>query len=269
MKSIGSGRPRVAVFACMHGDERYGARVLKRLETLKDVHGTLTLVIAHPRAMRQNVRYIKKDLNRSFPGARRGILEKRIAYSLAPLARKQDFVLDLHATRSRMERVAITPRLTKHVHEAIRATGIPKVVHLNATHFGKGVLLGVCRAGVALEYGRGFLHRKPEAPLQNVARILEYLGMIGKKSKRKVCSPLSVFDIVGTYAVPDGFREARGLSEFRRIRRGQLVGYNGSKKISARASFYPAFLGKGKYKNTLALMLQKRRYPRTSSRRAT
>lgn len=123
----GSGRPRVAVLGGVHGNERTGVEVLKRLvqglgvapahrdlaEPVGQGRGELTLAIANPDAVELDARFIDVDLNRCFGellGAGSGSsLEQRRARELADHLCGLDVLLDLHATNKPSEPFARLP----------------------------------------------------------------------------------------------------------------------------------------------------------------
>ncbi len=257
---IGSGSPHVAVVACLHGDEKFGLKVLNGLKRLKINEGTLSLIIANPYAIKKNKRFIETDLNRSFPGKTSGSLEQQIAHILSPLIRKQDAVIDLHATRSDFESVGIIVRpITPKLKCLLKATTVSKIMRVNQKKFGRGALIGECKNGISLEYGRAFLKKKKNAelPLKDTMSILRALTMIDRKNESVRKKPKEVFDMIGVFEAPPKFKESPNLREFAHIKRGTIVGHVGTQPIRAKRSFSPAFLGKGKYKGIAALMLKK------------
>ena len=88
---------KILVMGGMHGNEPLGPDIV-RLFRDKPVRGVDT-VLANEQALSANVRFIKHDLNRSFPGnARSKEYEPRRAAELLRLTRKYDIVLDFHNT---------------------------------------------------------------------------------------------------------------------------------------------------------------------------
>lgn len=97
------GGATVFVTATVHGDEINGVGILRRLLDLTDwreLRGTLIAVpVANvPGFLTQSRRLPdRRDLNRSFPGSRRGSLTSRLAETLfREVIRKSDFGIDLH-----------------------------------------------------------------------------------------------------------------------------------------------------------------------------
>ncbi len=88
---------KVLVIGGMHGNEPLGLEVIKLFEK-KPVDDVET-VYANEEAIRNNSRFIKTDLNRSFPGNLKGKdYETKRAASLLKLCKRYDIVLDFHNT---------------------------------------------------------------------------------------------------------------------------------------------------------------------------
>lgn len=87
----------ILVIGGLHGNEKLGlelANLLKR-RPIENVSS----VLANKEAIAKNCRFIKQDLNRSFPGDIKNIdYEQRRAAQLLKLASKYDIVLDFHST---------------------------------------------------------------------------------------------------------------------------------------------------------------------------
>jgi predicted deacylase len=99
----GAPGPTVFVTATVHGDELNGVGILRGLLNDADfstLKGTLIAVpvVNVPGFLNQDRRLPdRRDLNRSFPGSRRGSLTARLAETLfREVIRKSDFGIDLH-----------------------------------------------------------------------------------------------------------------------------------------------------------------------------
>lgn len=95
--------PTVFVSAAIHGDELNGIEIIRRLRklsVLKRLKGTLILVpIVNTYGVTTLSRYMpdRRDLNRSFPGSKKGSLASRIAkIFFDEIVSKCNFGIDLH-----------------------------------------------------------------------------------------------------------------------------------------------------------------------------
>jgi len=96
----------LAIFAGVHGNEKAGVIALQRaIKTLSIRRGTVHSVIANPQAVKQNQRFIEKNLNRCFvkPNRDRSV-EDELARILMGLLDKCDALLDLHGYNGREDR---------------------------------------------------------------------------------------------------------------------------------------------------------------------
>jgi uncharacterized protein len=141
--------PTLFVSAALHGDEIIGVEIIRRvlaLPVMKRLNGTLLAVpIVNTLAFLHRSRYLpdRRDLNRSFPGSRRGSLAARLAdLFLREIVGRCDYGIDLHTG------AVNRPNLPQ-----IRADiGNPEVLRL-ARAFGAPLLLNSApTAGTLREY---------------------------------------------------------------------------------------------------------------------
>ena len=100
---IGKGPgPVVAIFGGVHGNEKVGVEVVRTLaEKLVLTAGTVHLVEANPKAIQQNVRAIKKNLNRCFVRKEDSAESEDIrAQELMDLLDTADVLIDIHASNT-------------------------------------------------------------------------------------------------------------------------------------------------------------------------
>lgn len=87
----------ILVIGGLHGNEKLGLELVNLIKRrpIKNVSS----VLANKEAIAKNYRFIKQDLNRSFPGDIQSVdYEQRRAAQLIKLASKYDIVLDFHST---------------------------------------------------------------------------------------------------------------------------------------------------------------------------
>ncbi len=88
---------KVLVIGGMHGNEPLGLAVIQLLRE-KPIKG-VDAIVANEEANAKNRRFVKKDLNRSFPGSISSLkYESRRAAELLKLCQDYDLVLDFHNT---------------------------------------------------------------------------------------------------------------------------------------------------------------------------
>lgn len=186
----GGPGPRLFVTATVHGDELNGVGILRDLLNDADFTGLKGTLIAVPVAnvpgfLVQDRRLPdRRDLNRSFPGSRKGSLTARLADTLfREVIRQSDFGIDLHTgggERTNYPQVRAdlsNPRVA----ELAAAFGIPLVVggagpegSLRLTAVAAGVPTIVYEAGGARRFERPFIR----VGIEGILSVMRFLRML-------------------------------------------------------------------------------------------
>lgn len=104
-------KKKLLIICATHGNERIGLEVVEKLQA-KKLDRYFDYVVANPRALEKNVRFCDCDLNRSYPGAEESrAYEKRRACEILSMARKYEYVLDMHEASCGTDNFIIIPRL--------------------------------------------------------------------------------------------------------------------------------------------------------------
>ena len=183
---------RLWVSAGIHGDEILGIHIIRRLLGKLDPATLVGTVVAVPFVnsfgLVQQTRYLpdRRDLNRSFPGSKKGSLTARLAHAfMHEIVARCTHGIDLHTAGLHRDNL---PQVRANLdHPATRrmaeAFGAPIMIHANlrdgslreeATSRGIPTLL--YEAGEALRYHGGVVR----AGLDGVLRVMKSLGMIEK-----------------------------------------------------------------------------------------
>ncbi len=252
----GHGRPRIGLVACLHGDEPIGHRAIMTFAAAALLQGSIRAVLAHPRAVAKAKRFFDSDLNRSFAQPKGSSEEGRVARAVLHALAGCDSVIDIHGTNSRIDALAIVTRWNEKTKAILASLPVRNVMYAQSRVFAKGALISHVPTGVSLEYGPTKSDRRYGVAARHITQVLINKGVLpgAKKFYRKKI----VYTIIGTYKVPEPFSPSSKLKEFTRIRKGDYIGHVRGKKFYATKSFYPIFLGKGRYKGSLALMATRR-----------
>jgi len=253
---IGSGHPKIAIVGCTHGDENIGKKVIREIKKIKILQGTLGLVIANEPALKKKKRELKTDLNRSFPGKKGARFEAGLAYRLHQELKKYDLVIDIHATNSKFDKLAIVTRLDPQIKKILSLAPLKKVMLARRSVFGGKEMITHAKSGLAIEYGPNKSGKNYHKALADMLALLANLGVIAGAKKKFIAKEL--YDASGVYKVPEGFRQNKDLRDFHKIRKGQIIGTIRRQSVRSKKDFYPLFLGKGAYKGTLAIAAKKR-----------
>ncbi len=138
---------KLAVVACVHGNEKYGLEVVKRLS------GSISFFIGNEKATRENKRFVDVDLNRAFPGNETGNYEERRAFELAARLKDFDFVIDLHSSSNDCKMFGIITKQNNVKIEFAKKLGLKKLV-IMSEDFAKGnALIDFVKCGLSIEVG--------------------------------------------------------------------------------------------------------------------
>lgn len=193
--------PIVFVSAAIHGDELNGIEIIRRLRKLtilKKLKGTLILIpIVNIYGVTTLSRYMpdRRDLNRSFPGSKKGSLASRIAKTFFDeIVTKCDFGIDLHTAsihKSNLPQVR-TDLNNPITYELAKCFEAPVVLHsslrdgsLREEALNKGIPVLLYEAGEALRFDEKSI-RIGVKGIVNVLRQLEMLPKTTKKKKYKL-----------------------------------------------------------------------------------
>ncbi|MEJ2297493.1 MAG: M14 family metallopeptidase [Woeseiaceae bacterium] len=194
--------PVLFISAAIHGDELNGVEVIRRLldrKALNSIRGTLLAVpIVNVHGFLDQSRYLpdRRDLNRSFPGSRKGSIAARMAHTFVhEIVAKSDYGLDLHTgaiNRSNLPQIRanLDDEATR---EFARAFGVPVIINANmrdgslrqcAADRGTPVL--IYEAGEALRFDEVSIR----AGLRGTINAMRHIGMLPQRKSAKPVSPV-------------------------------------------------------------------------------
>lgn len=188
--------PTLFLSAAIHGDELNGIEIINRIINSKSIQALKGTLIAVPMVNVYGVlnqsRYLpdRRDLNRSFPGSKRGSLAGRMAYTfLNEIVAKADYGIDFHT--GAMHRSNL-PQIRANLDDAetlalAKAFGIPVLLNANL----RDGSLRQCAADLAtkvLLYEAGEALRFDElairAGVKGAIKVMRHLGMLSQVKTR-------------------------------------------------------------------------------------
>ena len=228
--------PRLFVCAAIHGDELNGVEVVRRLlamPLLKRLRGTLLAVpVVNVYGFVAQSRYLpdRRDLNRSFPGSKRGSLAARLAHLfMTEVVARSTHGIDLHTgalhrsnlpqvraclddpETERLARVFGTPVVLdssvrdSSLREAVRERQIPMLVY---------------EAGEALRFDELAIR----AGVRGVVSVMRALGMLPeRRTSRRVPEPFVARGSTWVRAPESGIVVSR-VELGSRVAKGQVLG---------------------------------------------
>ncbi len=227
--------PTLFVSAAIHGDEINGIEIIGRLiksRLLKNLRGSL---IAAPMVnvfgVLNQSRYLpdRRDLNRSFPGSKRGSLAGRIAHLfLNEIVSHCDYGIDLHTgaiNRSNLPQIRANLD-DKATLEMAKAFGVPVLLNANlrdgslrqcAAELGVKILL--YEAGEALRFDELSIR----AGVRGVINVMRHLEMLKpRESKKQPVEPFVARNSTWMRAADSGFvHHRKQLGDY--VQKGEIL----------------------------------------------
>lgn len=227
--------PTLFLSAAIHGDELNGIEIIQRLihsPKLNSLRGTLIAVpVVNVYGVINHSRYLpdRRDLNRSFPGSKKGSLAARMAnLFLEEIVAKCDYGIDFHTGALHRSNLPQIRADLDDEQTAImaRAFGVPVLLNANlrdgslrqaAADLGVRVLL--YEAGEALRYDELCVR----AGERGTISVMRQLGMLPKsRSKKSVIDPVTARTSSWTRATDSGFVQLhKELGD--RVQAGELL----------------------------------------------
>lgn len=228
--------PTVLVSGAIHGDEINGVeicrRVLKRLDPRKLSGAVIVVPVVNVFGFLANDRYLpdRRDLNRSFPGSKRGSLTARLAHLfITEIVDPADIVIDLHtAAGARTNVPQIRANLDDpETKELAEEFGAPFVIHAKvrdgslrqtATERGKKVLL--YEAGQILRFETPAV----ETGVAGVLRVLTATGVGSWDDVSPSAFPVEVRKTTWVRATRSGIADLSGVELGMQVEAGERLG---------------------------------------------
>lgn len=226
--------PVLFVSAAIHGDELNGVEIIRRLlkrKALSSLRGTLLAVpIVNVHGFLDQSRYLpdRRDLNRSFPGSRKGSVAARMASTfMHEIVDKADFGIDLHTgaiNRSNLPQIRgnLDDEATS---QLAKAFGAPVIVNSNVRDGSlrqcaadKGMPMLIYEAGEALRFDELSIR----AGLRGTISAMRHIGMLPSVKKTRPVSPV-VADSTSWVRAPDSGIVIQKVELGSRVAAGQTL----------------------------------------------
>ncbi len=254
--------PRLVILGGVHGDEKTGIEVIKKLHALfkegkeRLSKGTLVLILGNEEAIRMNKRGTSPDhnLNRMFTelhllGPVLDFYESFRAHELAPLLQSADISIDIHSTSVPSRPFlpcAFTPR-----HENVYRWFDADLVLTDPDYILGGErsttdeYVDSCGGtGICFETGFAGDTGRMTAVLESILCILADHGMISRSSTREPPEPAyKVYRLIKKILLTEeGFHYAKTFPKpFQEVKQGEIIGYHGKRPEIAQEEGVIAF----------------------------
>ena len=194
--------PVLFVSAAIHGDELNGVEIIRRLlkrKALRSIRGTLIAIpVVNVHGFLDQSRYLpdRRDLNRSFPGSKKGSIAARLAsLFLREIVAKADVGIDLHTgalNRSNLPQIRANLDDPATL-EMARAFGAPVVINSNtrdgslrACAAKRGMPILIYEAGEALRFDESGIR----TGLRGVLNVMRSMHMLPSAKQAAAIDPV-------------------------------------------------------------------------------
>jgi succinylglutamate desuccinylase len=256
---------RIAVFCGVHGDEPVGMLVVDHLrKNLAIDSGEVFLVYANPKAIEKKARQVERNLNRSFIRTSAGSsYEEKRAKTLMDLLDTCDAMLDIHSmgfeSDQHMEPFVICEQPS---YEAVEYLPFGKIfsgfcqVESGSTD---GYMFKNNKPGICLELGHSHNPEKYIAQgIQACMQFFQYFGLI-RRTPKKLTEGQEFFQIYYRHKVKSkAFRFEKNFKTFDSLKKGEILGYDGTEKIIIKEEGILMFPGENMVQGDEAFFLAKK-----------
>ena len=192
--------PRLFISAAIHGDELNGVEIIRRLlkdPALKRLKGTLIAIpMVNVYGIIHHSRYLpdRRDLNRSFPGSKKGALASRMAdLFMTEIVANSTHGIDLHTGAIHRSNL---PQIRANLDDEAtlflaKAFNVPVLINANfrdgslrASAAEWGIPMLLYEAGEALRFDEISIR----GGVRGILNVMRYLGMIPSRKTRKAIS---------------------------------------------------------------------------------
>lgn len=235
----------MAVFAGVHGNEKTGVMALEKvLKTIELDTGTAYFVIANPKAVKQDIRFIEKNLNRLFFKSNDGqTAEDKRARELMAILDQCDALLDLHGYNGEEDSPFIITdgeglELASKLDFGYVITGINKA--------GDGAtdcyMTDQKKPGLCLECGSNFhVEKYVDLAEKSIRQFLKFYGLVDSGPEFDLRQQ-TIFK-AGEIAIRQNetFAFDKGYQNFDKLVSGTVFAIDGKKKYIAKENEYIVF----------------------------
>ena len=245
---LGDGEPEIALICCIHGDEQCGRKAFQRFkEEQTDLKSAVKLIYANEKAMEKDEWFIKKDLNRCFPGdSESDVYEERVAAEITEEVKGMK-VLDFHSSYEDETKFAITTTSTDEAYRLASSTGMKKAVDFSKV---KGAVIPDCTR-IAVECGITGTENAVETALWILKNFLKAEGLL--EGQAEVSTP----EYFRIYESEEGTDYKFVRENFQKVKKGETYAFKDEDKKKAEKDFIPILMSDDGYDDMIGFKAQK------------
>jgi succinylglutamate desuccinylase len=234
IRTVGTGKPEVAVVGAVHGDEPCGADAIRRfLSTDPALERPTAFVIANERALDRGDRYVDVDLNRVLPGDPNAEEhERRLAARLVEETEGR-VTLGIHSTRSYDGRFGVLSDPTDRKRAVFERMSLTRVADTSLVSGSRCVDQPMF---VDVEVGPQGSDRATRLAL---ATIHSFLRAVGALAGPTPTTPIDYYRVTDTMEKDPGATYEFLAENFERVDPGDVYARKDGTPIAAEDPFWP------------------------------
>ncbi len=241
--------PNIAIIVGVHGNEVCGVEAYNELtEDFSVKKGSVTFILANEEAVNNNVRFVDKDLNRSFSSTLMYCKEELIAKEIEEILFNVDAMLDVHASTSKdsVPFAICEPQSFK----AASYLPVDKVLsNIDAFHSGSTdeFMNKQKKVGICIECGYLGDSNTTQVAIDAIKSFCGFYGLIDYDINET--SNQEKYKCIDLYRNKSNFIPAKKFADFETLQIGDLIGKDGKKEILANKDDVMLFVSERKKKN--------------------
>lgn len=208
--------PKLLIICSTHGDEKIGLEVVKQLKS-DGLESFFDVLVANPRANEKNVRYIEKDLNRSYPGEKNSdIYEESLAFKNLEIAKKYQYIIDIHEADEGRDDFIIIPRKKMSNKFPLEFIDLKRVLLWPDP---KGPIGSVLENSIELEFGSK--NRDRSEMIEKATTIIKNFIILTNKEQPKITYlRKDIYFVYGKLEISNFSGELKALVDFEEYNKG-------------------------------------------------
>ncbi len=207
-------KPKILIIVSTHGNEKIGLEVVKKLEN-RGFDKFFDVLIANPKASEMGVRFLDKDMNRSYTGDKNSEnYEEKQAYYNLEIAKSYKYVIDLHEADCGYDDFIIIPKKRMPKFFPVNLVDMDKLLFWPDP---KGPISEVLENAIELEFGSRNRDRKKM--LNKLRNVLEnFIDNI--YNEKKVSYKKETYYVYDKLMKEDLKVDIKEMRDFKKIKNG-------------------------------------------------
>lgn len=194
--------------------------------------GTVYFIIANPKALEKNIRYVEKNMNRCFsPIISGSSYEEERVQEIMPFLQEADYLLDIHNTTNPQSKAFLISE-----HQSVSCffpiDTVISGIDLLHSWGSDGYMNSLNKIWLCIECWSISDAKAPIIAEQSIINFLQYTGNIAQAPRSFLGQTFICFDYIYT-TVTDLFILTESFCDFDYIKKDQIIWYDGDIPISA------------------------------------